>query len=610
MTLFDEPSNYKNTRNREIVQPISPALLQGAPLPQEENPLPEATTEKECTEMNDNPTYILPGASSTQLPPSINREPTRRELFYSPMIDGSAIDEQPTWIIPVIPGTRKMAGSPSESTGTDGYVSLVRNLVKSSGIYALSSVASPLVSLILAPFLTRALSHHDYGALVVLNTLIALMVGITQFGLNSAFFRAYNYDYESQRDRLRVVSTVVSLLLLISIPVTIAVSGAGSWLAILLFKSSSLSGAVRLAALVVLMQNLTIPGFSWLRAENRAMLFSSLAIINLLVNLVTTIILVSVLHLGIAGSLLGIGGGYAVVVACTLPIVLLRAGLRIHFDVARNLLSFGIPLVTSFVTIWILQLSDRYLLSSLGSLAQTASYGVAYSLGGVISVVVLSPFSLSWPAAMFAIAKRDDAAHVFQFVFRWFSIALLFITFSFSLVGMGVLILFFPLAYHSAAPIIPIIAASTMFYGLYSFFTTGVAVRRKNWLGIIYTAFSALLNIGLNFVLIPLYGAIGAALSTLVAYIALAFIAYVINQRIYYIPYKLGIFIAALLVGIALFIAGSFLAQAQQFLAAAAIYIAALAVYSLCLVMLGGPLTLINMYKNWRAREDFKLWKK
>ncbi len=523
MTLFDEPSNYKNTRNREIVQPISPALLQGAPLPQEENPLPEATTEKECTEMNDNPTYILPGASSTQLPPSINREPTRRELFYSPMIDGSAIDEQPTWIIPVIPGTRKMAGSPSESTGTDGYVSLVRNLVKSSGIYALSSVASPLVSLILAPFLTRALSH---------------------------------------------------------------------------------------AALVVLMQNLTIPGFSWLRAENRAMLFSSLAIINLLVNLVTTIILVSVLHLGIAGSLLGIGGGYAVVVACTLPIVLLRAGLRIHFDVARNLLSFGIPLVTSFVTIWILQLSDRYLLSSLGSLAQTASYGVAYSLGGVISVVVLSPFSLSWPAAMFAIAKRDDAAHVFQFVFRWFSIALLFITFSFSLVGMGVLILFFPLAYHSAAPIIPIIAASTMFYGLYSFFTTGVAVRRKNWLGIIYTAFSALLNIGLNFVLIPLYGAIGAALSTLVAYIALAFIAYVINQRIYYIPYKLGIFIAALLVGIALFIAGSFLAQAQQFLAAAAIYIAALAVYSLCLVMLGGPLTLINMYKNWRAREDFKLWKK
>ena len=69
---------------------------------------------------------------------------------------------------------------------------------------------------------------------------------------------------------------------------------------------------------------------------------------------------------------------------CTLPVILLRAGLHPRFDIARNVLSFGLPNVASLVAIWVLQLSDRYLLAHLSSLAQTASYSVAYNLGGSI----------------------------------------------------------------------------------------------------------------------------------------------------------------------------------------------------------------------------------
>lgn len=586
MTLFDKPGNYKDVRNREIVQPIPPALLPGRPLPQEENPLSETTTEKECAVINDNPTYILPSASSAELPPLINREAARRTLPYSPMIDGSAIDEQPTWIIPRVSHMKKMVNPPSESTETEGYVSLMRNLVKSSGVYALSSVASPLVSLLLAPFLTRSLSHHDYGALAVLNTAIALMAGITQFGLNNAFFRAYNYDYESRRDRLRVVSTVVALLLLVSIPAIIAVVGTGSWLAGLLLKSPSLGDAVRLAALVVLMQNLTIPGFSWLRAENRAMLFSILAVTNLLVNLITTIILVGVLHMGIAGSLLAVGGGYAVIAVCTLPIVLLRAGLRLHFDVARNLLSFGLPMVSNFVSVWVLQLSDRYLLGHFSSLANTAGYAVAYSLGGVMSVIILSPFSLAWPTAMFAIAKRDNAKEVFQLVFRWYSVILLAATFALSLIATFILYLFFPPSYHSFASIIPLVATSTMFYGIYSVFNVGASIRRKTWMAFIFTSFAALINVGFNILLIPLYGAMGAALSTLFAYAALALLAYIVNQRIYPIPFQVGIFTIAFLLGVALYAGIESLMLAQETYGAWGISLAALGLYCGCLFFL------------------------
>jgi len=199
-----------------------------------------------------------------------------------------------------------------------------------------------------------------------LNTAIALLAGLTQFGLSTAFFRSYNYDYESQKDRLGVLSTVVVLLSLSSLCAASITMLNASWFSTLLFGNASFSDAVGLAALVVLLQNLTVPGFAWMRAENRALFFSLLSIATLVISLGANIVLVGMMHMGIAGSLIATGCGYALVGICTLPVILLRAGLGLRFDIAGELLSFGLPNVSAFVSVWVLQLSDRFLLSRLG----------------------------------------------------------------------------------------------------------------------------------------------------------------------------------------------------------------------------------------------------
>jgi O-antigen/teichoic acid export membrane protein len=445
--------------------------------------------------------------------------------------------------------------------------------------------------------LTHKLSSTEYGVLAVLITVIALMAGVTQFGLGSAFFRAYSYDYESRRDRLGVLSTVVALLTLISIPTAFAIILTAPWLTEFLFKSSSFSGPVRLAAVVILLQNLAIPGLSWLRAENRVVCFTVLSTVNLLVNLCATIILVGVLHLGISGALIAIGGGYGVFVICTLPVILLRAGLHLRFDIARNVLSFGLPNVASLVAIWVLQLSDRYLLAHLSSLSQTASYSVAYSLGGVLGVVVLSPFQLAWPTAMYTIAKKANASQIFQSLFRWYSVILLFAAYALSLVATLVLDVLFPPAYHSASTIIPIIAVSIMFYGVFNYVILGVSILRKTWLAVIFTSVAALVNVGLNLVLIPHFGSMGAAVSTLIAYLVLALLGYAVNQRIYPVPFEIGIFMIALLIGTAIYICSNFLVQVQQIYVAWSISFGALGLYGGCLVLLSMLLAWSHKYK-------------
>jgi O-antigen/teichoic acid export membrane protein len=525
---------------------------------------------------------------------SIDQWPTQVNLnaVYQPspnliMLDGLPTDQQPTWVIPVVRVPRKTSKLKSWGSDSEGYISQIRKLVRETGIYALSSLAAPLVALLLAPFLTHYLSHKDYGALSVLITIITLASGITQLGLNSAFFRAYTYDYESQRDQLDVLSTTILLLLFVSIPTAIVIIVAAPWLSILLLNDSSYSDSVKLSALIILMQNLTVPGLAWLRAESRAMLFSLLSIVNLLIIASATIVLIGVLHLGIAGSLIATGGGYAIVTLCTLPLILLRAGFHLRYDISRGLLIFGLPHVVNLLSGWVLQLSDRYLLTHFGSLSQVASYSVAYSLGGALSAIIIAPFSLAWWTLMFTVAKRDDAMRTFQFIFRWFSIVLLFATFGLSIFGIAVLDLFFPPAYHSTASIIPVIATSIMFNGVYVVVSLGISIQRKIWYCAILITFSGLINFGLNLVLIPLFGAMGAAISTLIAYFALAVITYFVNQRIYPIPFEIGLFSVALLIGATLYLGCDFLAQLQTIYLAWGIRMGVLILYGGSLLLLG-----------------------
>ena len=105
---------------------------------------------------------------------------------------------------------------------------------------------------------------------------------------------------------------------------------------------------------------------------------------------------------------------------------------------------------------------------------------------------------------------------------------------------------------------IPVIAVSIMFYGVYVIFTIGISVQRKTWFAVIFTTLSALVNVGLNLILIRPYGSMGAALSTLLAYMVLAGVTYVVNQRIYPIVFQLRGFVAALLMLLSLAFSSAF----------------------------------------------------
>src|ERR1700682_863022 len=83
----------------------------------------------------------------------------------------------------LIPGISLVDANASSHSIWGGELLEISKLLKNSGVYALSAVITPLLTLALAPFLTRTLTPTDYGILTLLNTLLSLLCGVTQLGL-------------------------------------------------------------------------------------------------------------------------------------------------------------------------------------------------------------------------------------------------------------------------------------------------------------------------------------------------------------------------------------------------------------------------------------------
>src|SRR5579859_530626 len=480
----------------------------------------------------------------------------------------------------------------SNAAAVDTALTPLRNLLKTSGIYVVFSMISPLISLFLSPFLTHQFTTTDYGILTTLNIMVTLTAGLAQLGLPSAFFRAYNYDYTESKDKRAVVVTATILLFLISVPVAIGVIFLSPFLARLIFGMSALSHLIAIAGILIVLQNLSTPGFAWLRAQNRALFYSLLALGNLFAIVIANIVLVAGLHWGITGAFIAGGCGPAFVVLCTIPVIIFRAGIRLRPDIARSMISFGAPLVFTVISSWVLQVSDRYLLGVFHNFGETAQYSIAYTLGTGMNTVLIAPFTLAWPTAMFTIAKRGDAPYVFQGVFRWFGLLALFVVFGISFLGTLLLDWLYPAAYHSAAPVIPVVALSLAFYGIYFILMVGANVKRKTWFSSIFVTIAAIVNFILNLILIPPYGMMGSAVATFIAYILLAVLAYIINERIYPIPFQIHVFMSALVLGAFFYIGNLLLGRNLNTWLAWGLAITFLGLYGACLLWFARPFSL------------------
>jgi O-antigen/teichoic acid export membrane protein len=412
----------------------------------------------------------------------------------------------------------------------------IKHLTKHSFVYGLGGTLNKLIGFFLLPIYTRILTPADYGILSLLTVTSSLATIIAQLGLGSAMFREVIYEGSEERD---VESTTLYFLLGESAIFLGSMIVISSKLAILIFGTPDYAHLLRLMFLADFLEVVDVVLMAKLRARAQSSIYSLLSVVRFVTGISLNLYFIVVLRRGVEGLI--IAGLISAALLATLSFILLARDLRPVFSlpILRRMLKFGIPLVPVGLSSLLLTMADRYFLKHFSTIAQVGLYSLGYHIG-MVMLLAENAFQLAWPPHRFAIAKQPNAKHQFARILTYYLLAFGFLAMALSLLAKELLMIMTTPKFYPAAAVVPLIALSYIFSGVRHMTNTGLAIVNKNYYVPPIIVGSALLNLGLNYVLIPPYGMIGAAWATILSYLVLVTVQTLVNLHFYYIQYEYG----------------------------------------------------------------------
>ncbi len=413
----------------------------------------------------------------------------------------------------------------------------IKRLVSQSLIYGLGGLISRFLSVLLLPLYTSYLHGRDYGRVETLTALSAVLVVVLRLGISSAFFRYY-FDSSDVAYRVRVVRTSFWFTM-----GSATLGLAAGWIAAqpvadALSLGHDQAWLVR-AAFVGLWAQMNYEQLTSLfRVEERPVLFMLATLGNLLITVAATVVLVVHYHERALGVVVGNWIGTLSVYLVLLGYRRYQLGLQFDRSLFREMNRFGLPLVPSQLALWALAFSDRFFIAKFKGQTEVGHYSVGVRIASA-ALLLLAAFRLAWPAFAYSIEDEDEAKRTYGFVLTY----LLFV-FSWLALTLGLLapwlvrLLTGRPEFHEGSRVVPLTAFAVTALGGYIVVSIGIGRARKTQFNWVVTGVAAVIDIALNFALVPSFGMIGAAIAGAAAYSSMFVLMSVHAQRVYPVPYQ------------------------------------------------------------------------
>lgn len=415
----------------------------------------------------------------------------------------------------------------------------LKALGKESLIYGLSTVGARLLNFLLLPFYTHYLTPADYGVSAALFSYIAFFNILFQHGMDQAYMRHYGERDKALPAAFYGVGAVSLLLAAGLCAAPSALAGAAG-------IGAANGSLIAYSALILFFDALSAPLFADLRMSHKALRYALLRVLTVALNVGLNLLLIIRLGRGVHGIF------EANIFSSALALVLVLAYtygplLRPCFDMAlyRRMLSFALPLVPAGLGSMAVQVIDRPILLRLADETTVGIYQANYRLG-IFMMLIVSMFDQAWRPFFIERSGRQDAPALFARVLTFFTIgsSWLALGLSFFIADAVKLTVFGkPLihpAYWGGLALVPVVLWAYVFNGLYINFLAPVIIARRTRYIMGATLLGAAVNIGANFLLIPVYGMLGAAWATFAAYACMALFMHLSGRGLYQVPYEWG----------------------------------------------------------------------
>ena len=401
--------------------------------------------------------------------------------------------------------------------------------LKDSLWYSLKPVFTKLFHFLLVPVYTAYLTPEEYGDLQFVIAFGMFFRMFVNLGLDSSYwkFRAEGSGF-SKADAA------------VNFNIFQIFAGLSVFLIVLLFKIFlfSQSFVVLMIVIFLLAQTIKIV-FENIqiiqRANHRSKMFIVAIITQSAIFFVLNVLFLVVMDMNYKGVIYSYLIAYALAAGIFLPVLLRETkGGSINLPLTREMLRYGLPIMVGNVAAYVITLSDRFFLKAYSTSTELGYYSYGYKYGDLVNSLLISTFFLAWNPMRWDIYEMKDSRSIFAQFNRTLFMAIPFLA---MLVMSGALVLAQLLTvdkeFLEGIRIIYFIGFSYVLFGLYYFNAMGMLftdrTRKISQLIII----SALVNIALNFLLIPPLGMMGAAIATICGYLMMFIQGRIYCQRYY-----------------------------------------------------------------------------
>ncbi len=389
------------------------------------------------------------------------------------------------------------------------YTELSKNAI----LFTISNFGSKIISFLLVPLYTYVLSTKDYGNIDLINTTVQLLIPILTLNIQDAVLR---FALDKKYKKNDVINVALLILLYSNLILIVFVVFMGA------FQVFNLTWNYWLFLYFSFMFGSLFNVLSmYLKASDQVRVLAIFGILQTLITCFLNLWLLLTLRMGIDGyfiaNTVGIGISDLGLFICGKVWKNLNSK-KVQWAIGKAMLTFSMPLIINSVAWWINNASDRYVLTWFRGAAENGIYSVAYKIPSILNTVQ-SIFYSAWSISAVTQYDRNDKDGFVGNVYK------IYVAFSILLSSL-IMVLNQPLArflyakdFYAAWRDTPPLLAGTVFNGLALFDGCIFTAVKKTKEVSSTTLYGAVVNIVLNFCLIPWMGGLGAAIATMIGYL-------------------------------------------------------------------------------------------
>ncbi|WP_161496431.1 polysaccharide biosynthesis C-terminal domain-containing protein [Clostridium thermosuccinogenes] len=385
-----------------------------------------------------------------------------------------------------------------------------KKLLGNSIVFGIGNFGSKLISVILVPLYTHYLSTSEYGIVDIITTTINLLLPVISLSIYESVLR---FAMDESESRFSVLTNALAVTIL------------GSLIALIFYPLlryfNVLDGLLNYMYIILILQAFQALLSQYARAIGKVKEYAINGIIQTSVISLSNILLLVIFREGIRGYLLSI------VLSNIVSILFFIMATNMFVDssygklnkkLIKNMLQYSIPLIPNSFMWWLVNTSNRYFIMYYEGVDINGLYAVANKIPTLLTLFT-SVFSQAWQLSAIMEYDSEDSSKFYSNIFSCFQVLLSLCTSAILVMLKVIMRITVADEYYLSWKYVPFLLLGVVFSSFSGFLGTNYTAA-KNTKGVFKTSLAGgIICVVLNFILVPVIGAVGAGISTAVGYL-------------------------------------------------------------------------------------------